>query len=87
MLLLLLTLEPKLYGVELDGHGGGAEVERRVGLVIVALGRSRLRGAAHATESCGVERHVSDLRGQIEMICRSGGRSGVVWVVDAAEGD
>lgn len=49
----MLTLETKLYGVEFDGHGGGARGRRRVGLVIVAVGCPRLRCMAHATKACG----------------------------------
>ena len=48
----MLTLETKLYGVELDGHGGDVRGRRRVVLVIVAVGDPRLRCTAHAMEAC-----------------------------------
>lgn len=47
-----LTLESKLYGIELDRHDGGVRGRRYAGLVIVVIGDARLRGAAHATEAC-----------------------------------
>lgn len=48
----MLTLETEFYGVELDRHGGGVRGRRQVVLVIVAVGDSRLRCTAHATEAC-----------------------------------
>lgn len=47
----MLTLEPKLYGIELNRHGVGARGERRMVLVIVAVAVPRLRCTAHATKA------------------------------------